>query len=762
MRSSHPRHHLPLIALPPQTHLPFLLSSQFILYWKTNKNAMPHLLRELSQPLKASSATEISTSIDHEQDRLRSSTLIMECRLDSLFMHRRTCFTICYMMARRPWTTRLQNSIRSLAPFDQSLVLAVLRGARHPDHALHFFRWVEKTGFRHDPDTYREIILLLARASMLNHARCILLDDMPDRLVPPSEDMFASLIEGYGCARIPQEAVKIFRRLPELGVTRTVRSYDAVFKAILRSGRAAMARRLFNAMIAEGVLPGLSTYNTLLWGFCLSIKMETAQRFFADMKERGIAPDLVTYNTILNGWARAKKMDDAEKVFSEMTAAGFAPNSISYNIMIKGYVCSGRVDDGLRMFSEMGEKGLGFSEKTFAALMPGLCDDVGRAAEAQKALNEMAKLRLTPNDKSIFLRLVTSLCESGDLEGALEVHRKTSQFNHVVVDPMQYGVLLESLCKGEKHESAIALLDELLEKGTMQSPQYLTLEPSAYNPMIEYLCDHGDTKKAEAFFRQLMKKGVDDKVAFNSLIRGHAKEGMPEAASEILTIMTHHGVPTDADSYVLLVESFLKKSEPADARTALGSMMEQGHLPSASLFRSVMVALFDDGRVQTASRVMKSMIEKGVRENMDMVHKILEALFMRGHVEEALGRINLMIMNDCTPDIDHLLITLCDSDKATEAQKLVEFALERDCDVSFSCYDRVLDVLYTAGKTMPAYSILCKIKAKGGVVDKKGCDDIIKSLIAEGKTKQADILSRILAGKAPSGKSGERVAMDAF
>ncbi|KAG6510158.1 hypothetical protein ZIOFF_028167 [Zingiber officinale] len=122
--------------------------------------------------------------------------------------------------------------------------------------------------------------------------------------------------------------------------------------------------------------------------------------------------------------------------------------------------------------------------------------------------------------------------------------------------------------------------------------------------------------------------------------------------------MTFCEIPTDADSYVLLVESFLKKNEPADARTALDSMKEQGHLPSPTFFCSV------------------SLIEKGMKENMDLVYKILEALLMRDHIEEALGGINLMTMNDCIPDIYHLLVVLCDNDNITEAQKLADFTLE--------------------------------------------------------------------------------------
>ncbi|PKA53043.1 Pentatricopeptide repeat-containing protein [Apostasia shenzhenica] len=659
--------------------------------------------------------------------------------------------TICRMMFRRPWTTRLQNSICCLVPvFDQPLVLAVLRrsGEREAERSLRFFRWVEKTGFRHDPQTYAEIISILTRASMINHARCLLLDDMPKRLVSPDEHMFAALIDAYGRAGIPQEAVRIFNRLPELGIERSVLSYDVFFKAILRRGRVLMAKRVFNSMIRAGLRPAISTYNILIWGFCLSSKMETANRFFADMRERGLSPNVITYNTLLNGWVRATKMGEAQKVFDEMISASLVPNSVTYNLMIKGHVSSGNVDDGIRLFADMKSKELKVSERTYAALMPGLCDDQRRAPEALKVLEEMAEHKMTPKDNSIFLRLIASMCKAGDLDGALNVHDSMGSFQ-VPLDSLHYSMLIEGLCNGGRYEQAMEMLDELLEKGILLGLDSLPLNPSAYNPMIEYLSIHGYTSKAEVLFRQLMKRGVDDMVAVNHLIRGHAKEGNPEPSFEIMKIAARRGVvQLDADAYEILVNSFLKKGEPADARTVLDSMVEQGHLPSPALFRSVMAALVDDDRVQTASRVAKTMVEKGVKENADVIQKILEGLLVRGHVEEAIGRIDLMIANGCVPDLDSLVVSLCDNDKPIAALKLVDFTLERDYDVSFSSYDRLLDALYIADKILPAYSILCKIKAKGGVIDKKGCEALIKTLNSQGHTKQADILSRILSGNA--------------
>ncbi|KAJ6793069.1 pentatricopeptide repeat-containing protein [Iris pallida] len=676
--------------------------------------------------------------------------------------------TIALMVSRRPWTTRLQSTIRTLVPeFRSPLVLSLLdkTSDRDPQKALDLFRWIEKTGFRHDQETYQLMSSLLSHRRMLNHARCLLLDDMPKRSLLPTEQSLAELIIGYGRERIPQEAVKLFSKMPELGVDRTVVSYDAFFKAILLNGRFQMAKRTFNSMARQGVHPALSTYVTLIWGFSLCGKMETAKRFFDDMKERKIEPDVVAYNTLLNGFVRAKNVEAAEKLVEEMRKIGMEPNIITYNLMIKGYMASAKVDEGLRMFEEMrGKEELEPTERTYAALIPWLCDDPTRTGDAKKVFDEMAERRITPKDKnkSVFVRLITSMFQRGDTNGAVEVHRAMDKFS-VPVGSAHYGVLMEGLCKAGKFDAAVEILDEFLEKGVLSGIDVPPLEASAYNPMIEYLCGNGIATKAETLFRQLMRRGVDDKVAFNNLIRGHAREGRPESAFEMLTIMTRRGVVSDADAYVLLVESFLKKGEPADARTVLDGMIEQGHLPSPALFRSVMVGLFDNGRVQTAGRVMKSMLDKGVKENMDIVQKILEALLMRGHVEEALGRINLMLTNSLAPDFDSLIVNLCDSDKPIPALKLVDFGLERDCDFAFSSYDRLLEALYAAGRTLPAYSILCKIKAKGGVVDKKGCEAVIKSLNDQGNTKQADILSRILAGKAPvMMKKGKKVMEDAF
>ncbi|XP_049386472.1 pentatricopeptide repeat-containing protein At2g37230 [Solanum stenotomum] len=654
---------------------------------------------------------------------------------------------ICRMMSTRAWTTRLQNSIRNIVPsFDHELVYNVLHSAKNSEHALQFFRWVERSGlFRHDRETHFKIIQILGRAEKLNHARCILLD-MPNKGVDWDEDLWVLMIDSYGKAGIVQESVKLFQKMEELGVERTVKSYNALFNVITRRGRYMMAKRYFNKMVNQGIEPTGHTYNLLIWGFFLSSKVDTAIRFFEDMKSKGIMPDVVTYNTMINGYIRVKKIEEAEKYFVELKARNIEPTVISYTTLIKGYSAVERMDDAVRLFEEMKSFGIKPNAITYSTLLPGLCD-AQKMSEAGTILKEMEDKYIAPKDNSIFIRLISGQCEAGDLDAAADVLKTMIRLS-VPTEAGHYGVLIENFCKAGIYDRAVKFLDKLIEKEIVLRPQSSSsMEPSAYNLIIDYLCNNGQTGKAETFFRQLMKTGVQDPIAFNNLVCGHSREGVPDSAFELLKIMGRRKVLSDGIAHKSLVESYLKKGEPADAKSALDNMLEHGHDPDSLLYRSVMESLMGDGRVQTASRVMKIMLEKGVKEYMDLISTILEALLMRGHVEEALGRIELLLHNSLSPDLDGLLSVLCEKGKTSAALKLLDFILERNCNIDFSSYDKVLDSLLAVGKTLNAYSILCKMMENGGVKDHKSCEELIKSLNDEGNTKQADILRRMILGK---------------
>ncbi|GAY63081.1 hypothetical protein CUMW_222770 [Citrus unshiu] len=255
---------------------------------------------------------------------------------------------------------------------------------------------------------------------------------------------------------------------------------------------------------------------------------------------------------------------------------------------------------------------------TDTALLPSLCD-VGKVAEAPKVLREMVERYIAPKDNSIFMKLLTAQCKSGDLNAAADVLNAMIRLS-IPTQAGRSSVLIANFCKREIFDLAIKLLDKLA---------------SAYNPMMRYLCQNGQTGKIEIILRQLMKK-----------------EGNPDSAFDIIKIMGRRGVPREADAYTYLIESYLRKGEPVDARTAMDSMLEDGP--------------------------------------RFLTMEILEALLMRGHVEEALGLIDLLTQSACVPTFDSLLYVLFEKGK-TICAKLLDYYLERDCIVEFSSYEKVLD-----------------------------------------------------------------------
>ncbi|KAG9451705.1 hypothetical protein H6P81_004609 [Aristolochia fimbriata] len=578
-------------------------------------------------------------------------------------------------------------------------------------------------------------------------------------LVPEFDDSLVyNVLHG---ARNADQALNFFRWVERIGFRHDRNLHLKIIEILGRASKLNHARCILLDMPKKGVQWDEDLFIVMIESYGKAGIVQESVKMFQKMKELGVERTVKSYDTLFKVILRRGREQMTRRYFNAMLREGVAPTRHTYNVLIWGFFLCLKSETAFRFYEDM--KTRGFlpnvpNDHTYTILLPGLCD-ANKMAEARKILKEVVERHLPPRDNSIFLRLISSMCESKDMDGAVYVLNAMIRLS-IPTESSHYGLLIEKFCKEGMHDRAAKMLDRVIEKGILSSPLSSSqMESTAYNPMIEYLCENGETKKAEVFFRQLMKTGIQDSSAFNNLVRGHCKEGAPDLGTEVLKIMQRRGVTSDVESHEALVDSFLKKGEPAEAKTALDAMMQSGYVPSPALFRSVMEALFEDERVQTASRVMNSMIEKGVMENMDLVSKILETLLLRGHIDEALGRINLLIHNGFTPDFDKLLTVLCEKDKRVVALRLLGYGLERDCDISFSSYERVLDTLLAAGKTLNAYSILCQIMEKGGVTDWGCSQELIRSLNAEGHTKQADILSRMISGS--GGRKEKKVVVTA-
>lgn len=664
---------------------------------------------------------------------------------------------LCQIMASRRWSSRLEHTMKLAVPtLTHDIVTQVLDKAETAAQAYKFFKWAGKTGFKHDKFTYFTIVEILGRAKKLNAARTLVFE-MPKKGVQWNDDVFNSLVKSYGKMGIVMESVKIFDKMKELGVKYTVLAYNNFFSALIRSGRTDMAKRYYNRMLKDGLKPDMFTYNILIRGFCMSSKMGSAQRFLNDMITSGRGPTIVTFNTLIDGFCKVGKLEDALKVFNQIKEKELTPDVVTYTTLIKGYCKEHRADEALKCFQEMVMQGVNPDRVTYIALIPGLCE-AQKMDEAQKLLNEMVERNFAPN-ASLFNALIDGHCKAGNMEEAIDALGQMAKLE-ISADITTYNTLIVGLFYRGEFDKSIEIFDELLQKGVLPDPgsnDSTTFD--TYYPMLKYLCEQGQTQKAEELFRKLLKKGAQDASVFNTIIIGHCKEGTPEAGFELLNIMLRKNLSLDSETYNVLIESFLCKGLPAEAKYTLDKMMESGHLPTASTFRSVIDVLYSDGRFQTASRVMKCMLEKDIKENFDLIPKILETLLDRGHVEEVFDRLELMFGKGCAPDLNKLSNDLCEKGKAFTACQLLQFALQKNCNIKAATYDTVLSGLCADGKANQAFYLLFRITKKGSRFPTLSCyETLISSLQAEGKTEQAELVSSRFMGKSSKGKEVEKKA----
>ncbi|XP_058086031.1 pentatricopeptide repeat-containing protein At1g02060, chloroplastic [Magnolia sinica] len=641
-----------------------------------------------------------------------------------------------------PWSTDLESSLQPLLPtLSKTSFLQTLSLIKSPSKSLLFFRWALLNGFPPDATTFSHMLDILGRSRNLNAARNLLLSvPAPIR----SDDrLFNSLIRSYGRAGLIQQSIKLFRKMKELGVARSVFSFNSLFSILLPRGRTHMVKKLYDEMQStDGIAPDVYTFNILIRGFCLNSMVDEGFRFFKEMSKFGCSPDLITYNTLVDGLCRIGKVKIAHNLLKGMRTKSpdLKPNVITYTTIIRGYCEKRSVAEVLDVFEEMVRRGLKPNRITYNTLIQGLCDarELDKMKEILKGIMENGEFR---PDTCTFNTLMNAHCNAGKLDDALKMFEKMSELE-VVPDSATYSVLIRSFCERGEFERAEELFDELGEKEILLRGDGCVPLVAAYNPIFEYLCAEGKTGKAERVFRQLLKKGTQDPLSFKTLILGHCTEGTLGAGYEILVLMLRRDFVPDMETYGSLIDGFLQKGDSSFAHRTLEKMLRSEHLPKTSTFHSVLAVLIRDGCAQEAASVILIMLERRIRQNINLSTDTVIGLFRNGFKDRAFEVIGLLYDNGFSVKMEKVVGFLCQCRKFLEARELLLFCLEKHRNLDIEFYSTVVMGLCGIQRAPEAFALFYELAEKGGKPSLSCLEDLKIALESEGKLKEADFISK--------------------
>lgn len=207
-------------------------------------------------------------------------------------------------------------------------------------------------------------------------------------------------------------ALRVFRAMP----VRNIVAWNSMMAALLGSGQAEDALRLFVSMVSSGV--GVD-------GFSLSIAVDACgelallkqgMQAHAQVAGNGFEADVVVRNSLVDMYAKCGCVDSAELVFEAVSSN----DAVLWTAMVSAYGKSGRAQDAVSLFDRMARMGIEQDGIAYLAVLSA-CSHGGLVREAWHYFSS-----ISDGSSSVEMRaehygcMADLLCRRGYLEEALE------------------------------------------------------------------------------------------------------------------------------------------------------------------------------------------------------------------------------------------------------------------------------------------------------------------------------------------------------
>ncbi|XAR52873.1 hypothetical protein NMG60_11021191 [Bertholletia excelsa] len=289
-------------------------------------------------------------------------------------------------------------------------------------------------------------------------------------------------------------------------------------------------------------------------------------------------------------------------------------------------------------------------------------------------------------------------------------------------DVFTYCTLMDGLCKENRIDDAVLLLDEMQVEGCNPSPV-------TFNVLINGLCK----KVTWAVQQNLMvqDKCVPNDVTYGTIINGLVKQGRAVDGVLVLVSMEERGYHANEYVYSVLgckpntvvfsalIDGLCREGKPDEAKEILYEMVKQGCTPNAFTYSSLMRGFFktgnshkallvcysvlinglcEDGNLKEAMMVWKQMFGRGYRPDVVSYSSMIHGFCCAGLVELGLRLFNEMLcLNSASqPDVityNILLHALCKQDRISRAIDLLNCMLDQGCDPDLVTCNILLNAL---------------------------------------------------------------------
>ncbi|RZC50743.1 hypothetical protein C5167_019170 [Papaver somniferum] len=342
-----------------------------------------------------------------------------------------------------------------------------------------------------------------------------------------------------------------------------------------------------------------------------------------------------TFYSLLMGYADSKDFVNLEIVLDRMKRERRVITEKVFIYIFKACRNAHFPDKAVYLFDRMAEFQCRQSVRSFNSVLNVLIQE-GRFDQALSFYSYVVGKGIPPNGLTFNL-IIKTRCRMGLIDRAIETFRDMS----CIPDLYTYSTLIDGLCKENRIEEAITLLDEMQSEGCF--PNEVT-----YNALINGLCKKGDIARASKLVENMFLKGcIPNEVTYNTLIHGLCLKGKLEKAVWLLDRMVADKCVPNHVTYGTIVNGLVEQGKVADAVLLLDSIEDRGHRPNEYIYSSVASGLFKEGNSEGAVRLWQKMIEKGFQPNTVLYSVLIDGLCRQGKPDEAENILPEMANHGC-------------------------------------------------------------------------------------------------------------------
>ncbi|KAJ0257182.1 putative pentatricopeptide repeat-containing protein [Hirschfeldia incana] len=337
--------------------------------------------------------------------------------------------------------------------------------------------------------------------------------------------------------------------------------FGQVLGVFCRRGCVGEGFQVVGLMICSGVSVSVNVWSMLVSGFFRSGEPVKAVDLVNKMVRSGFSPNVVTYTGLIKGFVDYGMVEEAFSVLSIVQAQGLAPDIVLCNVMIRIFTRLGRFEEARDVFLYSLKKGA--DRYTFATMLSSLC--LSRDYDLRITIGTETELDLVMGNS-----LINYLCKVGNTTAALKVFRDMSK-QDLALDCYTYTGFLTALCQGEAFGHALNMYNEIIKRKSVR------LDAHFHTVMIDSLVELGEYSTAIRLFnRCILEKRELDVVSYTVAMKGLVRGRRMEEACSLLSKMKEDGVMPNARTYRTVISGLCEEKDKDRLREVLRECVEEG------------------------------------------------------------------------------------------------------------------------------------------------------------------------------------------